>query len=150
MAVALPRQSRGGFIHTGMLARMPAGGGAPREILDAVNEADWSPDGQQLAVIREEGGFSRIEYPIGKLLYKTPGWISHMRVSLDGKHVAFLDHPAHGDDAGGPAVVNLNGEARILSAGWSRARGLPRSPDGSEVIFTPFPTRTRRSLYPVT
>ena len=45
MAVSLRRHARGGFIYTGMLARMPVGGGAPRELLDGVYEADWSPDG---------------------------------------------------------------------------------------------------------
>jgi eukaryotic-like serine/threonine-protein kinase len=150
MAVALRVQARGGFISTGMLARMPAGGGAPREILDGVQEADWSPDGQQLAVVREEAGFSRIEYPIGKLLYRTPGWISDMRVSRDGKRVAFLYHPARGDDAGGPAIVDLNGEVRTLSTGWSSARGLAWSPDGSHIVFTAFRMGVGRSLYRVT
>jgi eukaryotic-like serine/threonine-protein kinase len=150
MAVSLRRHARGGFIYTGMLARMPAGGGAPREILDGVSEADWSPDGRQLAVVREEGGFNRVEYPIGKLLYRTPGWISHMRLSRDGKHVAFLDHPVRGDDGGGPAVVDLNGQTRLLSTGWSSARGLAWSPDGSHIIFTAFRIGVGRSLYRVT
>jgi Tol biopolymer transport system component len=150
MAVSLRRQSRGGFVSTGMLARMPAGGGAPREILDSVMEADWSPDGQQLAVVHEEGGFIRLEYPIGKVLYKTPGWISHMRVSRDGKQIAFLHHPARGDDGGGPAVVDLNGNVRILSTGWSSTRGLAWSPDGSHIVFTAFRIGVGRSLYRVT
>ncbi|MGE5275979.1 MAG: protein kinase domain-containing protein, partial [Acidobacteriota bacterium] len=34
----------------GTLARMPLEGGAPREILEHVREADWSPDGSDLAV----------------------------------------------------------------------------------------------------
>ena len=36
---------------TGTLARMPLAGGAPREIFEGVREADWSPDGSQLAII---------------------------------------------------------------------------------------------------
>ena len=32
-------------LFTGTLARMPLGGGAPREILEGVRQADWSPDG---------------------------------------------------------------------------------------------------------
>ncbi|HTM00799.1 MAG TPA: protein kinase [Candidatus Omnitrophota bacterium] len=150
MAVSLRRHTRGGFIYSGMLARMPAGGGAPREILDNVYEADWSPDGRLLAVVREEAGFTRIEYPIGNLLYRTPGWVSHMRVAPDGKHLAFLDHPGRGDDAGGPAVVDVNGKAKVLSTGWSSARGLAWSPDGKEIIFTAFRTGVGRSLYRVT
>ncbi|MGE5178610.1 MAG: protein kinase domain-containing protein, partial [Bacteroidota bacterium] len=151
MAVSLRRHTLGGFIWSGMLARMPAGGGAPREILDGVYEADWSPDGRQLAIVREEAGFERIEFPIGKVLYKTPGWVSHMRVSPDGKHIAFIDHPHRGDDAGGPAWVGLEGNAKILSSDWSSARGLAWTPDGKEIVFTAFrSTGVARALYRTT
>jgi tRNA A-37 threonylcarbamoyl transferase component Bud32/dipeptidyl aminopeptidase/acylaminoacyl peptidase len=149
MAVSLRRHTLGGFISSGMLARMPAGGGAPREIQDGVHEADWSPDGRQLGVVREDSGMSRIEYPIGNVLYKTAGWISHMRVSRDGKHVAFIDHPARGNDAGGIAVVDLSGNSKVLSTGWSSARGLAWSPDGRDVVFTAFRVGVGRSLYRV-
>lgn len=89
----------------------------------------------------------RIEYPLGKLLHKTPGWVSHARVSRDGKRVAFLSHPARGDDGGGPAVVDLNGNVRIFSEDWSSARGLAWSPDGSDIIFTAFRAGVGRSIY---
>ena len=52
----------------GTLARVPLSGGAPREILENVNDADWSPDGTNLAVSRTVGGRNRIEYPIGTVL----------------------------------------------------------------------------------
>ncbi|HTM00800.1 MAG TPA: protein kinase [Candidatus Omnitrophota bacterium] len=150
MAVSLRRHPRGGFIYSGMLARMPAGGGAPREILDNVYEADWSPDGRQLAIVREEAGMTRVEYPIGNVLYKTAGWVSHMRVAPDGKHVAFIDHPFRGNDAGGPTIVDMSGTTKSLSPGWSSARGLAWSPDGKEIVFTAFRTGVGRSLYRVT
>ena len=35
----------------GTLATVPLAGGAPREVLDNVGSADWSPDGKELAVI---------------------------------------------------------------------------------------------------
>jgi hypothetical protein len=150
MAVSLRRAARGGFVYSGMLARMPVGGGAPRELLDGVLEADWSPDGRQLAIVHEEAGTSRIEFPTGTLLYKTPGWVSHMRVSPDGTHVAFLDHPVRGDDMGSVAVVDLKGNARALCSGWLSARGLAWSPDGREVVFSAFRSGVGRSLYAVT
>src|SRR5262249_18612139 len=56
----------------GTLARMTVGG-APREILDNVAEADWSPDGSNLAVVRAFGTRYRVEYPIGKTIYESPG-----------------------------------------------------------------------------
>jgi len=56
----------------GTLARAPLGGGAPREILEDVRFADWAPDGT-LAVVHDVKGRSRLEYPIGKVLYDTSG-----------------------------------------------------------------------------
>ena len=46
--------------------------------------ADWSPDGKDLAIVRQVGAKNRLEYPIGKLLFETAGWISHPRVSPYG------------------------------------------------------------------
>jgi len=149
MAVSLRRHARGGFIYVGMLARMPVGGGAPRELLDGVHEADWSPDGRQLAIVREEAGLTRIEYPMGTPLYQTTGWVSHVRISPQGTHIAFLNHPLRGDDMGSAAMVDLKGEVRFLSSGWSSARGLAWAPSGREVLFTAFRTGVGRSLYSV-
>ncbi|MGE5175383.1 MAG: protein kinase domain-containing protein [Hyphomicrobiales bacterium] len=149
MAVSLRRHTRGGFIYSGMLARMPVGGGAPRELLDGVYEADWSPDGRQLMAVREEAGLTRIEYPMGTPIYQTTGWVSHVRVAPDGKYVAFLDHPYRGDDMGGVSVVDLQGNARSLSTGWQSARGLAWAPTSREVVFTAFKTGVGRSLYAV-
>ncbi|HEY3155623.1 MAG TPA: protein kinase, partial [Candidatus Eisenbacteria bacterium] len=135
MAVSVRRQSRGGFFFTGMLARMPLGGGAPREILDRVWEADFHPDGRRLAISREEEGMARIEFPAGIVLYKTPASVSSIRFSPDGSRIAFLDHAARGNDAGYAAVVDMNGNVKRLSAVFSSTRGLAWSPDGREVVF---------------
>ena len=40
----------------GTLARAPLVGGAPREVLEQVQWADWSADGTSLAVVRDMGG----------------------------------------------------------------------------------------------
>ncbi|HET7451732.1 MAG TPA: serine/threonine-protein kinase, partial [Thermoanaerobaculia bacterium] len=100
LAISLRRRSIGGFILTGMLATSPLAGGTPREVLKDVQTADWSADGSQLAIVRRVEARSRLEYPIGKMLYETGGWISHARVSPKGDLVAFCDHPVSGDDAG--------------------------------------------------
>ena len=63
-------------LYQGTLARMPLGGGAPREILEGVREADWSPDGEQLAIVRSVNGSDRLEFPVGKVLFETPGYVS--------------------------------------------------------------------------
>src|SRR5262245_17305294 len=77
-----------GWESTGTLARVPLGGGAPRDVLENVQEADWTPDGSALAIVRDAGARRRLEFPIGKPLYETNGWLRHPRVSRDGKRIA--------------------------------------------------------------
>lgn len=136
MAVALNSKPFAGFMKIGTLARVPLTGGAPRSLLERVLWADWSPDGANLAVIREVNGRFDLEYPIGKLLYEADGWVSHVRVSPDGKSVAFLDHPLIGDDAGYVAVVDASGKKRRLGDKWGSVQGLAWSPDGREIWNT--------------
>jgi Tol biopolymer transport system component len=93
MALSLGSNSIGTWVNVGTLARAPLVGGAPREVLESVQWADWSPDGNNLAMVRDVGGRNRLEYPLGKVLYETGGWISHPRVSPAGDRIAFLDHP---------------------------------------------------------
>ena len=118
------------------VARLPLAGGAPREVLERVGWADWSPDGQSLAVVRESGGRQRLEYPIGRTLFETAGWITHPRVSHDGRTVAFLEHPLTGDDRGSVALVDGAGRKRTLSREWRSIWGLAWSPDGREIWFS--------------
>jgi eukaryotic-like serine/threonine-protein kinase len=136
MAVLLNSHNIDPYINTGTLGRVPLGGGAPREVLENVQWADWSPEGTNFAVVREFGGLSRIEYPIGKVLYQTGGWLSHPRVSPKGDVVAFIEHPVRRDDAGSIAVVDLSGKKKTLSTGWETAWGLGWSPDGTEIWFS--------------
>ncbi|MGA8152581.1 MAG: protein kinase [Terriglobales bacterium] len=136
MAVLLHSHNVDPYINTGTLGRVPLGGGAPREVLENVQWADWSPDGTNFAVVREFAGQSRLEYPIGKVLYQTGGWISHPRVSPNNDMVAFIEHPVRRDDAGSIAVVDLAGKKRTLSTGWETAWGLGWSPKGTEIWFS--------------
>jgi len=48
----------------GTLARAPLVGGAPREVLEQVQWADWAADGSGLVVVRNFGGRNRLEFPI--------------------------------------------------------------------------------------
>jgi len=136
MAVLLNSHNVDPYVNEGTLARVPLGGGAPREVLENVQWADWSPDGTNFAVVREFGGLSRLEYPIGKVLYQTGGWLSHPRVSPKGDRVAFIEHPVRRDDAGSIAEVDLSGNKKTLSTGWETAWGLGWSPNGSEIWFS--------------
>ena len=119
----------------GVLARAPLAGGTPRELMTDVRAADWSPQGE-LAVVHRAEGKSRLEYPIGKVLYQVEGWISDIRFSPEGYRIAFVDHPAAWDDRGSVCAVDLAGKKTVLSTGWASARGLQWSPSGDEVWFT--------------
>jgi Tol biopolymer transport system component len=138
------------FTHAGTLARTSAtGGGAPRQILEEVEFADWSPDGRELAVARFSGDRGRLEYPIGKTLYETNGWIGNPRISRSGDRIAFVDHPTLGDDGGLVALVDRTGKKTALTPLFASARGLAWSPDGSEIWFTSAEVGGNRCLYGV-
>jgi Tol biopolymer transport system component len=76
---------------SGMLAEVPLAGGAPRELLEDVVSADWSPDGRLLAVVRHVGGKKRLEFPVGRVLHESDqGWLySRPSISPSGDRVAF-------------------------------------------------------------
>ncbi len=149
MALSLGNRFVSSFVRAGTLARASLDGGVPREILEDVQAADWAPDAGSLAVVRTVSGRRRLEFPIGKTLYEAPGWISHPRVSPQGNRVAFIDHPARGDDGGGVAVVDLAGNKTALSTGWISVQGLAWTPNGEEVWFTATKAGIARALYAV-
>jgi len=150
LAVSTNRHFVMGFESAGMLARAPRGGGAPRDIADDVEYADWSPDGSSIAVVRRVGGKVRLEYPLGKVLYETAGWVSHPRVSADGKLVAFVDHAYQRDDDGSVATVDQAGNKKTLTGEFVSVQGLAWWPGGNEVWFTGTTSGSSRELRAVT
>ncbi len=126
----------------GTLARVPLAGGAPRPILEGVGSADWSPDGQELAVAT----WGRIEYPLGKVLCENEGtgFVSSVRISPDGNLVAFLDHPQRDSERGILSVVDRTGHKRVLTGEPARLEPILWSPTGDEVFFSRWPTGERR------
>ncbi|HEV2691041.1 MAG TPA: protein kinase, partial [Bryobacteraceae bacterium] len=150
MAVLLDSKAIGAWVSMGTLARAPLAGGAPREVLEQVQWADWSPDGTKFLVVRDAGGMNRLELPIGKALYQTGGWIGHPRVSPKGDRIAFVDHPIQGDDSGSLAVVDLEGHKKSLTEEWFTIQGAAWAPDGKEVWFTASKSGTDRTLYAIT
>ena len=150
LAVSTNRHFVMGFESAGMLARAPRGGGAPRDIADDVEYADWSPDGTNIAIVRRVGGKVRLEYPLGKVLYETAGWVSHPRVSPDGKLVAFIDHAYQRDDDGTVATVDQAGNKKTLTGEFVSVQGLAWWPGGNEVWFTGTTSGSSRELRAVT
>jgi tRNA A-37 threonylcarbamoyl transferase component Bud32 len=115
----------------GTLARVPLGGGAPREVLDNVGAADWAPDGSGLLVVHRVGAMRRIEYPIGKTLYEASHPISPPRFSRDGRRVAFIEGDGQNDSL---SILELGrGKRTLLSVNFNP---LGWSPNGNEIWFS--------------
>lgn len=137
------------FVRLGTLARSPLSGAAPRPILQNVQDADWSPDGDNIAVARYVNQRFRLEFPIGKVLYETDGWISYPRVSPKGDVIAFLDHSIFGDDRGSVAIVDLAGHKRTLTPEFASTQALAWRPEGNELWFSAATTGSAADLYGV-
>jgi len=138
-----------GADNVGTLASATFGGGTPREMLENVSAADWSPNGDALAVVRTIGGKHRVEYPVGTVLYENdvrPPIAP--RISGDGKLVAFFDYdPEAGDYA--LSVVGPNQPKRVLSRGWRAIGSLDWSARGDEIWFSAGQPGTDPALYAV-
>src|SRR5215472_5503166 len=118
----------------GTLASAPLAAGSPREILPDVRWADWDGNGK-LAVVHYVGGHSRIEYPVGTILYQSSGWISNIRFSPRHDTIAFMDHPVLWDNRGAVRAVDLTGQLLSLTHEWEAESGLAWRPDGKEIWF---------------
>jgi DNA-binding winged helix-turn-helix (wHTH) protein/Tol biopolymer transport system component len=149
MAVLQPAEPKFMTGMTGTLGQVPLTGGTPRQVAERVEWADWSPDGKTLAIVHNVAGKVRLEFPLGHVLYETSGWISHLRVSSNGRELAFLDHPTYSDDEGGVSVVDLEGRKTVLSTGWESEEGLAWSAKGDEVWFSATRAGLQRQIYAV-
>jgi Tol biopolymer transport system component len=129
---------REGIITYGTLARVPIAGGAPRQIVEDVKFADWSPDGVELAIVRRVDGRDQLEFPIGKILV-TPATgegtgLGFARVSPDGQCVAFVHYRNPGSLIGRVAMVDQSGTVTPLSTEYLNVHGLAWR--GDEIMYT--------------
>jgi hypothetical protein len=140
VALSLGRSFRGTpYVSIGTLATAPLLGGTPREILHGVHQADWAPDGSSLAVVLPGAGSgeSRIEYPIGTVLLRSPRAILGLRVSPGGDLVAAFEELSTGF---GLVVFNRAGQRKLtLPLGPNYPMGLAWHPSGEEIWYN---TRT--------
>ena len=135
----------------GTLARVPLAGGAPREILEDVIDADWSPDGSKLAVIRRAGSGYRVEYPIGTVLFESHARAPQLlRVSPKGDKVAFMSFDPEVLDMMLMVANGASAEARPLSKGWFIIGDINWSPDAKEIWFSALHTGEDPKLRAVT
>jgi len=134
----------------GTLALVPLGGGAPRPILEGVGGASFAPDGENLAVVLSAGGGERLEYPIGKVFYRTAGFIYDARVSPVGDVIAIEEtRPVtFQGGTGWIGLVDRAGKRTTLYEGWVRNCGVTWLPGGREFLFAvPDATGSYREIY---
>ena len=136
-------------LFTGTLARVSLEGRRRGEILENVRQADWSPNGLELAIIREANGRYRLEFPIGTVLDQTAGYLSDLRVSPRGDRIALFEHPVKFDDRGSVIVVDRAGGRTVLSGDYSGEQGISWSRAGGEVLFTASPAGDGHTLFGV-
>ncbi len=138
LAIRIDSRNIAGYATVGTLARVPLSGGTPREVLDNVQDVDWASDGQNMAIVRflPENAHWRLEYPIGKVLLDGINWISHPKISPDGRWVAFADHEnVGGDDEGSVAVIGPDGKEKKLASKFVSLEGVQWSAKGDEIWF---------------
>jgi hypothetical protein len=141
-----------GIITYGTLARVPMAGGAPREILEDVRFADWSPDGTDLAIVRRVDGRDRLEFPIGQVLVApTAGQgdgLGFARVSPDGRHVAFVQYRSPSVLTGRVMMVDRSGTVTALSPEYQNIHGLTWR--GGDLVYSAAAEPLYRSVHVVT
>jgi serine/threonine protein kinase len=152
LALSLNRRFVIGERFVGTLAIAPLGGGTPRETDENIEEADWDAGGAQMAVVRASDGLtqSAIEFPVGRVLYKTNHSIRFLRISPDGQRLAFAEEALARGAGGHVAVVDLNGSITELTQEWDSIRGLAWSTAGNEIWYAAGGARSNRSLRAVT
>ncbi len=123
-------------LYGGTLARMTIGS-SPRPVAEDVREADWSPDGLAMAIVRDLGNLrDRLEFPAGTRLHEAGGFLSNPRVSPDGGRVAFVEHQQRFDDRGWVKVVDRAGTVTTLTEELFAVQGLAWTPDGTTLVFS--------------
>ena len=147
MAISLGRHFISSFDSAGTLADVSLSGGVPRQILEGVEWADWGPDGKTLAVVRRAETGDRLEYPVGKTIFPSTGWVGRPRFSPSGDRIALEDHPFFAGDSGDVVVIDVAGKVLARSNRWNSLEGLCWSADGSEVWFTAIQTGGNRRLW---
>jgi hypothetical protein len=117
----------------GTLGLVPPAGGTPREVAEGVLAADWSADGNEMAVILEVAGKYRVEFPRGKMLYESTHPLGYLRIAPRSNAVAFGEFSSVDGDAGWVVAVDRNGKQLLRSVTFVSVEGVAWAPSGDEV-----------------
>jgi Tol biopolymer transport system component len=140
VAILIDPHREGQDSFRGTLAVVPLGGGAPRELAEDVQEADWTPDGRDLCILRWVNRELQMELPPGRVVYQPHNELLFLRMSPTGRHVAFVEYAAEFGPRLGPRLVILDlatKQSRVLvTSPPSNLIGLAWAPGGEELWFT--------------
>ena len=121
--------------YNGTLAFLNPDGTQPEIVAEGIDDAAFAPHGNTFAVISSVMGEQQLEYPIGKTLYKSDGWMTYPRFSPKGDKIAFFEHPI-GDASGSIIVFDVASQKKLnLSTDWKFLKGLAWNPNGNEIWF---------------
>jgi dipeptidyl aminopeptidase/acylaminoacyl peptidase len=129
----------------GVLAEVPLAGGAPRELLENVAFADWSPDGKSLAVARGGAGKQRIEFPVGHVIFEANVLLPRIAISPSGDRLAFVHFWKLYVTEPGSGVRDL--QERALEVAWHRGTNeiwFNTVTGGTTELFAVVPGRVKR------
>ncbi|MFN8587095.1 MAG: serine/threonine-protein kinase [Candidatus Eisenbacteria bacterium] len=149
MALSLGYHHRSWMQPIGTLARASLAGGGVRPLQKDVVAADWTPDGKAMAVIRFRAGDCALEYPPGKPLFSTDGWLSRCRVSPDGSRVVFGHYRRSGEGEADLCLVDREGHVSTLQSGIINLSGLCWSPGGDRLWCSGLDPGNRHGIWSV-
>lgn len=135
----------------GSLASLPLKGGDLVNQATGVLDADFSPGGDALAVVRFDSAASNyvLEYPVGHSLVRSPTPMDLVRVSPKGDPVAYskLEGPRKS-----LWIVNRSGVTRMLAdlGPGDANRSLAWSADGKEIWFGATSAKERGIIQTIT
>ena len=141
-ALVLLGAPRLGVSLSGTLGWWPVLGGQTRRLLENVGWSDWAPRGGFLVVVRDVGGERQLqirdeEGRLKRVLFRTAGGISFVRVSPDERWVAFIHHPTTLDIAGAVSMASLETPGvRSLTRRFQDCFGLAWNSRTGEIWFT--------------
>ena len=150
MAIAVDCRSNHPGVCAGTLARAALTGGAPRDVAEGVQDADWARTARPSWSCATSAASRASSFRWARSSTRRPGTSATraFRPRETGSPSSTTRFPL--DDAGTVAVIDLAGKKTTLTGKWASEGGLAWSPSGDEVWFTATEAGANRSLYAVT